>query len=265
MRKIFKSVVGLTTILATASLMMATPVMAAPSIGQLVPDGVTLIKGDTSLPDNTVLSLQNANVNNYSLNSVQEGIENFNDDNTIVSVEELLQDINFDLNDNVATNNGKPLEVSQLDALMPMVDLVATDGQNSYYNIDGTVTASFKTELAKDMNKDELVIMAVNPDDGSVSFIEPTNYNPENGEITADFNNLGSITLLKYSPDNADDTNNADNGKSDSANLAQMNNTNANSLDSPATGDNSNIALQVLLLSSAVTGIAGTTYMKKRK
>lgn len=259
MRKIFKSVIGLTTILATASLMMATPVMAAPSIGQLVPDGVTLIKGDTSLPDNTVLSLQNANVNNYSLNSVQEGIENFNDDNTIVSVEELLQDINFDLNDNVATNYGKTLEVSQLDALMPMVDLIATDGQNNYYNIDGTVTASFKTELAKDMNKDELVIMEVNPDDGSVSFIEPTDYNPENGEITADFNNLGSITLLKYSPDNAD------NGKSDSANLAQMNNANANSLDSPATGDNSNIALQVLLLSSAVTGIASTIYIKKRK
>lgn len=265
MGKIFKSVIGLTTILATASLMMATPVMAAPSIGQLVPDGVTLIKGDTVLPNNTVLSLNDANVNNYSLTNIKNGIENFNDDSTIVSVEDLLQDINYDFNDNVATNNGNTLEVSKLDALMPMVDLVATDGENSYYNIDGTITASFQTELAKDMQKDDLVIMEVNPDDGSVSFIEPTDYNPENGKITVEFNNLGSITLLKYSTNDINSTNDTNNGKSDSANLAQMNNTNANNLDSPATGDNSNIALQVLLLSSAVTGMATTIYTKKRK
>ena len=222
MRKFSKTIIGIATTLASASLMMATPVMAAPSIGQLVPSGIQLITGGTALPKNTALTLQDANVSN-------------------------------------------------LEALMPVVDLVATDGSNSYYDINGNIQTSFKTELAKDMDKDDLVIMEVNPNDGSVSFIEPTDYNSETGEITANFDSLGGITLLKYSNSDDDVVQAKAEVPAEIESDTQVTTTASSSVtvnndtkDSPATSDSTNIGLKVLLLSTAVAGMTGAIFTRKR-
>ena len=271
MRKFSKTIIGIATTLASASLMMATPVMAAPSIGQLVPSGIQLITGGTALPKNTALTLQDANTNQYLSSTVKSGVDKFNDDDSITSVSDFLNNIDATQTDVVSTNNGKTLDVSNLEALMPVVDLVATDGSNSYYDINGNIQTSFKTELAKDMDKDDLVIMEVNPNDGSVSFIEPTDYNSETGEITANFDSLGGITLLKYS--NSDDDvvqakaevpaeTEADTQVTTTASSSVT--VNNDTKDSPATSDSTNIGLKVLLLSTAVAGMTGAMFTRKR-
>ena len=121
------------------------------------------------------------------------------------------------------------------------------------------------------MDKDDLVIMEVNPNDGSVSFIELTDYDSETGEITANFDNLGGITLLKYS--NSDDEvveakaeapaeTKADTQATTTASSSVT--VNNDTKDSPATGDSTNIGLKVLLLSTAVAGMTGAILTRKR-
>ena len=275
MKKFQKSVVGLTATLITTSLMMTVPVMAAPSISSFIPDGANLIKGGSNIPENTSLTLSDLNTDNYT-STVKSGMEKFNDDDSVGSISDFLDDVDYttSADDKVSTTDGKTLEVSNLDALIPLVDLSCTDGENNYYDLNGTIETSFKTEVAKGMTKDELVVMEVNPESGDVSFIEPTNYNPTNGEVTVKFDSLGSISLLKYSADDnamaeapeAETEATTEGTVAETTADTQATTTTADdSQDSPKTGDRSGLPLKLLLLSSTILGVTGAVSTKNKK
>ena len=58
------------------------------------------------------------------------------------------------------------------------------------------IEVSFKLELAKELNKDDLLIMQIDPETEEVYFIEIKDFDPKTGEITADFPCLGPIVVL---------------------------------------------------------------------
>jgi hypothetical protein len=192
MRKSFKITVSLATLLATSSLAMGTAVFAAPSIASFIPEGLKTTKNNSNI---ATVALSNVNTSAYENEAVQESVEKFNDEDSVTSVSEFVESVSSDGASEYTSNSGATIDVDDYDALTPLFDIV--DADSASYDMDGSVEVSFQAEVAKEMAQDDLVILQVNPTSGEVEFIEPTDYDPATGEITATFDELGPFTILK--------------------------------------------------------------------
>lgn len=205
------------TILCTAALALgiANTALAAPSIGQLIPEAPVLASTDAVIPEGLVLDVVNAQPEKYEIATVTDVVTRFNDDDdeNIISVMDVLEALK-DASDKALDPQGEiktyheemVIDPEEYEPLMPYVDLVLTDETDVYYDLDGEVLkvkVTFKTEVVKDLDldleeygKDDLLIMQIDPKTGEVYFIEIEEYDPETGEITAEFPCLGPFTIL---------------------------------------------------------------------
>lgn len=177
---------------------MAVSVWAAPSISQFIPEAPVVIAGN--LQENEALIVQNVNTGAYQNKTVAETVEWANDDNTVSTTKEILTRLDIDTAQEFRTESGQKVNPTLYEQLTPFADLVIKSGEEIRYQGNGTIKASVTFEAAKEMKKQELLLMQIDPNSGKVYFITPETLDKNSGTITADFPALGPVTLLKKVP-----------------------------------------------------------------
>lgn len=189
----------LTALLCAAAMTvsMAMTAMAAPSIGELIPEAPAVKAGAEYIPEGYTVAVKNAQVDNYKNETVKEAVKAFNAENSTVTIQDTMKTLGVDVTAENKTTDGTVVDLTEYKALMPeFADLVLEKGAEVSYTIDGKIEVSVKLELAKELTKEDLLIMQVDPETGEVYFIEVKDFDPATGEITAEFPCLGPFTVL---------------------------------------------------------------------
>lgn len=185
-------------LIAAMTIGMAGSVCAAPSISQFIPEAPVVISG--SLQANETLIVQNVNTSAYQDKKAAEVVEWANDDNTVSTVKEILTRLDVDTTQEFRSESGKKVNPTLYEQLTPFADLVVKSGEEIKYESNGTIKAEVTFEAAKEMKKQDLLLMQIDPNTGKVYFITPDKLDRKEGIITADFPTLGPVALLKKVP-----------------------------------------------------------------
>lgn len=185
-------------LLAALTLSMAMNVWAAPSISQIIPENPQVVSG--TLTGSQQLAVQNADPSAYADKTVADTVTWANDDNTVATIKEILTRLGLDTKAEFKDIFENKVNPTLYEQLTPFVDLVIKDGNNVSYASNGQIKAKITVEAAKEMKKEDLLLMQVDATTGKVYFMPIEEFNPVTGEITATFPTLGPIALLKKVP-----------------------------------------------------------------
>lgn len=193
-------------LIAVLTVGMSTSVWAAPSISQIIPEAPKVVSGN--LTAGQTLAVKNADTTAYKNPTVAEAVKKANDDNTITTVKEVLTDLGVDTKtEEIKTTSGTTVNPTLYEQVTPFIDLVIEEGDKTIYETTGAITATITVEAVKDMNKKDILLMQIDPTTGKVYFIAPEEFNSATGEITATFQTLGPVAVLKTVPIVVKDTN----------------------------------------------------------
>lgn len=185
-------------LLAALTLSMAMNVWAAPSISQIIPENPQVVSG--TLTGSQQLAVQNADPSAYADKNVADTVTWANDDNTVATIKEILTRLGLDTKAEFKDIFENKVNPTLYEQLTPFVDLVIKDGNNVSYASNGQIKAKITVEAAKEMKKEDLLLMQVDATTGKVYFMPIEEFDPVTGEITATFPTLGPIALLKKVP-----------------------------------------------------------------
>ena len=185
-------------LLAALTLSMTMNVWAAPSISQIIPENPQVVSG--TLTGSQQLAVQNADPSAYADKNVADTVTWANDDNTVATIKEILTRLGLDTKAEFRDIFENKVNPTLYEQLTPFVDLVIKEGNNVSYASNGQIKAKITVEAAKEMKKEDLLLMQVDATTGKVYFMPIEEFDPVTGEITATFPTLGSIALLKKVP-----------------------------------------------------------------
>lgn len=178
---------------------MSTSVWAAKSISQIIPEAPVVITGN--LTGNQTLVVENANANAYKNTTVAEVVKKANDDNTITTVKEVLAELKVDTKtEEIKTTTGTTVNPTLYEQITPFVDLAIKENDKITYETTGAIQATITVEAAKEMKKKDVLLMQIDPNNGKVYFVAPEKLDSKTGEITATFQTLGPVAVLKTVP-----------------------------------------------------------------
>lgn len=186
-------------LIAVLTVGMSTSVWAAPSISQIIPEAPVVITGN--LTGNQTLVVTNANTTAYKNTTVAEIVKKANDDNTITTVKEILAGLKVDTKtEEIKTTTGTTVNPTLYEQITPFVDLAIKENDKIIYETTGAIQATITVEAAKEMKKKDVLLMQIDPNSGKVYFVAPENLDSKTGEITATFQTLGPVAVLKTVP-----------------------------------------------------------------
>ena len=93
------------------------------------------------------------------------------------------------------TNNGTEINLNDYKAMFAMADMLVDDSKALQIKETGEFKLTMTIDALKDMNAEDLLFVTTNPDDGTISFIEPDEFDAETGTITGTFNHVGPFTI----------------------------------------------------------------------
>lgn len=93
------------------------------------------------------------------------------------------------------TNKGTEISLNDYKAMFAMADMLIDDSKALQIKETGEFKLTMTIDALKDMNAEDLLFVTTNPDDGTISFIEPDEFDAETGTITATFNHVGPFTI----------------------------------------------------------------------
>ena len=93
------------------------------------------------------------------------------------------------------TNKGTEINLNDYKAMFAMVDMLVDDSKALQIKETGEFKLTMTIDALKDMNAEDLLFVITNPDDGTISFIEPDEFDAETGTITGTFNHVGPFTI----------------------------------------------------------------------
>ena len=93
------------------------------------------------------------------------------------------------------TNNGTEINLNDYKAMFAMADMLVDDSKVLQIKETGEFKLTMTIDALKDMNAEDLLFVTTNPDDGTISFIEPDEFDAETGTITGTFNHVGPFTI----------------------------------------------------------------------
>lgn len=186
-------------LIAVLTVSMSTSVWAAKSISQIIPEAPVVITGN--LTGNQTLVVENANTNAYKNTTVAEVVKKANDDNTITTVKEVLAELKVDTKtEEIKTTTGTTVNPTLYEQITPFVDLAIKENDKITYETTGAIQATITVEAAKEMKKKDVLLMQIDPNNGKVYFVAPEKLDSKTGEITATFQTLGPVAVLKTVP-----------------------------------------------------------------
>ena len=191
-----KTIAALITVLTVS---MSTSVWAAKSISQINPEAAVVITGN--LTGNQTLVVTNVNTSAYKNTTVAEVVKKANDDNTITTVKEVLAELKVDTKtEEIKTTTGTTVNPTLYEQITPFVDLAIKENDKITYETTGAIQATITVEAAKEMKKKDVLLMQIDPNNGKVYFVAPEKLDSKTGEITATFQTLGPVAVLKTVP-----------------------------------------------------------------
>ena len=191
-RKYFSILLAAMTIAASAN------VYAAPSIGQIIPEAPKVVEGNLS--NKQELIVKDVDTGAYKDKKVAEVVTKVNDDNTKVTMDEVLKDLKVDTTETIKTNTEEKVNPSLYESLTPFVDLVIKEDDKITYETDGAIKTTLTIEAAKDVKKKDVLLMQVDPTTGKVAFVAIEKLDKATGEVTATFDSLGPVMLIEKVP-----------------------------------------------------------------
>ena len=121
----------------------------------------------------------------------------FNDNDSTLTMQELLAKMGIDTSKEIETNTGNVIKINECEALSPLFEIYLTNSQNDRkYDLAGTTTISMTCESAKELNQDNLLILCIEEGSDKVNFIALKDFNPATGEITIELSKLGVMGVL---------------------------------------------------------------------
>lgn len=93
------------------------------------------------------------------------------------------------------TNNGTEINLNDYKAMFAMADMLVDDSKALQIKETGEFTLTMTLDSLKDMNAEDLLFVVVNSEDGTISYVEPDEFDAETGTITATFNHVGPFTI----------------------------------------------------------------------
>ena len=93
------------------------------------------------------------------------------------------------------TNNGTEINLNDYKAMFAMADMLVDDSKALQIKETGEFKLTMTIDALKGMNAEDLLFVTTNPDDGTISFIEPDEFDAETGTITGTFNHVGPFTI----------------------------------------------------------------------
>ena len=93
------------------------------------------------------------------------------------------------------TNNGTEINLNDYKAMFAMADMLVDDSKTLQIKETGEFKLTMTIDALKDMNAEDLLFVTTNPDDGTISFIEPDEFDAETGTIIGTFNHVGPFTI----------------------------------------------------------------------
>ena len=186
-------------LIAVLTVGMSTSVWAAPSISQIIPEAPVVVSGN--LTGGQTLVVTNVNTNAYKDTTVAEVVKKANDDNTVTTVKEILTELKVDTKkEEVETTTGTKVNPALYEQVTPFVDLAIKEGDKITLESTGAVTATITVDAVKEMEKKDVLLMQIDPNSGKVFFVAPEKMDKATGEITATFQTLGPVAVLKTVP-----------------------------------------------------------------
>ena len=95
----------------------------------------------------------------------------------------------------VFTNKENRINLEDYKPMFAFADMLVDDSKELQIKETGEFTLTMTFDSLKDMNAEDLLFVVVNPDDGTISYIEPDEFDAETGTITATFNHVGPFTI----------------------------------------------------------------------
>ena len=95
----------------------------------------------------------------------------------------------------VFTNKENRINLEDYKPMFAFADMLVDDSKELQIKETGEFTLTMTLDSLKDMNAEDLLFVVVNPDDGTISYIEPDEFDAETGTITATFNHVGPFTI----------------------------------------------------------------------
>ena len=95
----------------------------------------------------------------------------------------------------VFTNKENKINLEDYKPMFAFADMLVDDSKELQIKETGEFTLTMTLDALKDMNAEDLVFVVVNPEDGTISYVEPDEFDAETGTITATFNHVGPFTI----------------------------------------------------------------------
>lgn len=95
----------------------------------------------------------------------------------------------------VFTNKENRINLEDYKPMFAFADMLVDDSKELQIKETGEFTLTMTLDSLKDMNAEDLLFIVVNPEDGTISYVEPDEFDAETGTITATFNHVGPFTI----------------------------------------------------------------------
>lgn len=95
----------------------------------------------------------------------------------------------------VFTNKENKINLEDYKPMFAFADMLVDDSKEFQIKETGEFTLTMTLDALKDMNAEDLVFVVVNPEDGTISYVEPDEFDAETGTITGTFNHVGPFTI----------------------------------------------------------------------
>ena len=165
---------------------------SAPEVGTTLPK-IQSVEGNLNSNEKLICTAQIAT----PYYKYGEQIIAFNGDNSTLTIKELLDKMGIDTSKEIVTNAGNVIKINECEALGHLFEIYLTNSQNDRkYDLAGTTTISMTCESAKDLNKDNLLVLCVEEGSNKVNFIALKDFDPATGEITIELSKLGVMGVL---------------------------------------------------------------------
>lgn len=163
----------------------------------------------TTIIDTSKVVTVDADTTRYENKAVAEVIAKTQDKQQTVTAEEVVEEIvkaNAEVNKDKGpvtafkAINGDEINLTMYDMATAFTDIALNEDNVIKYVSGAKVEAKVKVEALKNEKAEDLVIMQVDTITGEVYLIPVKELDPETGELTAEFQTLGTFTVLKKLP-----------------------------------------------------------------
>ena len=93
------------------------------------------------------------------------------------------------------TNKENRINLEDYKPMFAFADMLVDDSKELQIKETGEFKLTMTFDALKDMNVEDLLFVVVNPEDGTISYVEPDEFDAETGTITGTFNHVGPFTI----------------------------------------------------------------------